>query len=146
MLPMQGIWVQSLVRELDPTCLSWIGMLQLKIPMLQLRPGAVKLKKISLENFIFPNTEIVPFICYKKLNNWNSENNIVLSLKYSWVLTTQKTWGSMPPLATKTTYHANCLQLCRIYFNDCFFFFTIWLTDIMKVIGSLYQTQVLPCI
>lgn len=29
----------------------------------------------------------------------------------------------MPPLATKTTYHANCLPLCRIYFNDCFFLF-----------------------
>ena len=43
MLLMQGARVQSLVRELDPTCRnSRVNMPQIKIPHVQLTPGETK--------------------------------------------------------------------------------------------------------
>ena len=49
--PMQGAGVQSLVRELNPTCRnSRVGMPQIKIPHVQLRPGEAKYIN-NLNNF-----------------------------------------------------------------------------------------------
>ena len=53
MLPMQGAWVQSLVGELDPTCMLQlrVRMPQLKIPQAATTQAATKIPRAATKTW-----------------------------------------------------------------------------------------------